>query len=103
LSWSAITNGAENFGNFVGSALETVLEILSDPDSYAIVCGFLLLVATHRQPLMVRLFFTAAGYIIGWALGAAIVVSARWARDSCERYPAPWVLLGLVALFYWLP
>jgi hypothetical protein len=52
---------------------------------------------------MVRLFFTAAGYIIGWALGAAIVVSARWARDSCERYPAPWVLLGLVALFYWLP
>lgn len=102
-TWTAITNGAENFGNVVGSALETLHEILSDPVSYAMIGGFLFHVATLGQPLMVRLLFTAGGYVAGWALGAAIVVSARWASDSCERYPAPWILLGIVLVSHFLP
>ncbi|MGL4396274.1 MAG: hypothetical protein ACRCS9_07035 [Hyphomicrobium sp.] len=101
--WARLKALAEKLAGFIRFEREDILDCLIDPNFYGILVGALCFVSTHSEPLMVRLLLTALGFFGGWGFGAVLLLFVSWIMDSYEKHPAPWVLLCLVMVLYWLP
>ena len=101
--WAPVRTWREKIAEFFRVDWDDYRECLTDPDLYAVLVGALCFVSMPGEPLVARLLFTAVGFLAGWCLAVIVILFTRWVLSSYEKHPAPWVLLGLVALLYWLP
>jgi hypothetical protein len=101
--WTTVKTWREKIAGFFRMDWDEFRECLTHPDLYAVLVGALCFVSMPGEPLGVRLLLAAFGFVAGWGLVVIALLFAHWVRSSYEKHPAPWVLLGLVALLYWLP
>lgn len=100
--WASVKNIGEKFAGLLRIDWDDFGECLTDPDFYGIIVGALCFVSIPGEPLVARLLLTAVGFFAGWGLAVMLFLFTRWVRGSYQKHPAPWVLLGVVTVLYWL-